>query len=130
MTKNKPPKAKKDQPKKVSIKPFPPHIQEILKVEEKALETDPQWVAWTPLDGNSEFETLHASPHIYASKAHLVDMAKFGGVFPDEYCTRSHPPLITLCGRELPGIDSTIDHHRNAPRGYCKRCMKKNGGQK
>ena len=40
MTKNKPPKAKKDQPKKVSIKPFPPHIQEILKIEERALEAE------------------------------------------------------------------------------------------
>ena len=40
MTKSKPPKAKRDQPKKVSIKPFPPHIQEILKASERALEVD------------------------------------------------------------------------------------------
>ena len=39
-TKSKPPRAKRDQPKKVSIKPFPPHIQEILKASERALEAE------------------------------------------------------------------------------------------
>jgi hypothetical protein len=39
-TKSKPPKAKGGQPKKVSIKPFPPHIQEILKASERALEDE------------------------------------------------------------------------------------------
>jgi len=37
---SKPPKAKRGQPKRVSIKPFPPHIQEILKIEERALEVE------------------------------------------------------------------------------------------
>ena len=39
-TKNRPPKAKRDQPEKVSIKPFPPRVQEILKASERALEVD------------------------------------------------------------------------------------------
>jgi len=40
MTKSKPPKARGDQPEKVSIKPFSPHIQEILKASERALEAE------------------------------------------------------------------------------------------
>ena len=39
-TKNRPPKAKRDQPEKGSIKPFPPRVQEILKASERALEVD------------------------------------------------------------------------------------------
>ena len=39
-TKSKPPRAKRDQPKKVSIKPFPPRVQEILKASERALEAE------------------------------------------------------------------------------------------
>jgi hypothetical protein len=40
MTKSKPPKAKRDQPKKVLINPFPPHIQKILQAAERALEVE------------------------------------------------------------------------------------------
>ncbi len=40
MKKSKPPRAKRDQPKKVLVKPFPPRVQEILKASERALEVD------------------------------------------------------------------------------------------
>jgi len=89
-------------------------------------------MAWLPISGDdTSIETKLESPEIYASKGHLfVASALPSNIIQSHYCRRARasqglPPIKALCGQELPDVDGCLDYYPDAPRGVCKRCLKK-----
>ena len=90
-------------------------------------------LAWLPISGNDDtIDHKLAGPHIYASKAHLFEASKLPerDIVKHGYDSRHRAslglePIKALCGQELPDVDGCLDYYRDAPRGVCKRCLKK-----